>query len=155
MTEWLNSPNVTAETALAANTFAFLGSLNAAALAARPFTVIRTVGSIWVKSDQVASAELPFGALGFQIVSDKAVATGVTALPDPITEEASDTWFVYQQWAASGGAVDGAILMEYKFDSRAMRKVEDGFDMAFMIANANAADGVVFVVKFCMLIKLA
>ena len=120
--------------------------------------MIRTVGSIWIRSDQQAASEDPFGALGAQVVSEKAVATGVTALPDPITQEADDRWFLYK-------AVHGQITFadatgfantteRYDFDSRAMRKVEDGEDVAFMIANASAGDGLVFVLKFRMLIKV-
>ena len=92
-TEWFPSADVTALTSLAPATFNFDQSLTAVELAKRPFTVTRTIGSIWVRSDQVAAVEDPFGAVGFTVVSDKAIATGVTALPDPITQEGSDAWF--------------------------------------------------------------
>ena len=76
-TEWFASANVTGVTTLAAASFLFSQSLTAAELAKRPFTVTRTVGSIWVRSDQVANTEDPFGAIGFRVVSEKAIATGL------------------------------------------------------------------------------
>ncbi len=158
-TEWFASANSTAPLALPASSFVFDQSLTTAEKAKRPFTVTRTVGSFWVRTDQVASTEDPFGAIGFMVVSDKASATGVTALPDPITQEASDEWFVYQAWAAglifasSTGITEG--LREYKFDSRAQRKVQDGEDIVVMVANASAADGCSYIVKFRLLIKVS
>ena len=155
MTEWLSSVNVTARTALPAGTFIFDQSLSAAELAKRPFTVTRTIGSLYVVSDQVAAFETPFGALGFIVVSDKASATGATAVPDPITEEASDGWFVYKSWAAEADTLRGQEVYRYDFDSRAQRKVEDGSDIAVVMSNASAADGARYILKFRMLIKVA
>ncbi len=155
LTEWQGSPNNTAETDLPANTFLLFASLTAAELAKRPFTITRTVGSLWVRSDQRAADEQPFGALGFIVVSEKAVATGATALPDPITEEASDEWFAYRSFAVNGGPIDGRNMMEFQYDSRAQRKVQDGEDIAVMITNASAANGLTFIHKFRLLIKVA
>ena len=153
-TEWFPSANVTNSQALATSSFLFDQSLTAAELAKRPFTVTRTVGSIWVRADSEVLGKEPFGAIGFMVVSDKAVATGVTALPDPITQEGSDEWFVYQAIAANGSAGEGAPYYEYKFDSRAMRKVQDGEDIIVMVANASSVDAMQFVIKFRLLIKV-
>ena len=153
-TEWFGSADITGSTVLAAATFTFAQSLTAAELAKRPFTITRTVGQIWVASDQVAALEFPFGALGFQVVSDKAVATGATALPDPITEKSSDTWFTYQSFAAAGGPIDGSGGTIFDFDSRAQRKVEDGSDVAVMVTNADANFGLRFILQFRLLIKV-
>ena len=155
MTEWFASADVTDFTNLSAGSFAFDQSLSTVELAKRPFTVTRTVGSIWVKSDQVAALEFPFGAIGMQVVSEKAAATGVTALPDPITQEASDEWFTYRAFAVGGGTVSGAPVMEYAFDSRGQRKVQDGEDLAVMVTNASATDGVLYVLKFRILVRLS
>ncbi len=154
-TEWFASADAVALTTLAAATFTLDQSLTAAELAKRPFTVVRTVGSIWVKSDQKAANESPFGAMGFLVASEKAVALGVTALPDPITQEASDSWFVYQQVAASGGPEEGRPFDRYDFNSKAMRKVQDGEDIAVMVTNASSTLGLQFVIKFRLLIKVA
>ena len=155
LTEWFGSADSTGVAALAAASFTLNQSLTAVELAKRPFTVTRTVGSIWVSSDQVAAPEVPFGALGFIVVSEKASATGVTAVPDPITQEASDDWFVYQSILGFGDATVQRPMTEYKFDSRGQRKVEDGQDIVIMIANASSTDGMFFIVKFRMLVKLS
>ena len=154
-TEWLASVNVTARTALPAGTFIFDQSLSALELAKRPFTITRTIGSVWVVSDQVAAFETPFGALGMLVVSDKASATGATAVPDPITQEASDSWFMYKSWVAEADVLRGQEVYMFDFDSRAQRKVQDGEDIAVVISNASAADGARYIIKFRMLIKLS
>ncbi len=97
-------------------------------LALRPWTVIRARGSMFVKSDQTAAAEDQAIALGMAIVSDQAVAIGITAVPTPDTDAGSDLWFVYQTLMAAHGAgtVDSNEGRFIEYDSRAMRKVEDG-----------------------------
>ncbi len=154
-TEWLASANIAVSTVMTPSTFLFSQSLTAAELAKRPFTVTRTVGLIGILSDQVAAEEQPFGAFGMQVVSEKAIATGVTALPDPITEEGSDTWFVYQSFMASGGPLQGQAMHVFPFDSRAQRVVEDGFDIAVMAANSSSQFGLRILIKFRLLIKVA
>jgi len=158
-TEWLASANINVVTSIGAATFLLDQSLTAAELAKRPFTVTRTIGSLWVQSDQNAAFENFVGALGMMVVSDKAVTTGATAVPDPITQESSDEWFMYQAFAGTAGAEASAgafrMLQEYKFDSRAQRKVQDGEDIAVVIANASAAFGMQFMLKFRLLIKVA
>ncbi len=156
-TLWFSSADETNHTPLAAGGVALISSLNAGALALRPFTVIRTVGLIYVASDQTAAFEVPFGGLGLAVVSDQAAAIGVTAVPTPITDESSDLWFLYQFWVASGAGQaasqsNGARV--FAFDSRAMRKVPDGADVVTVIENGSAFDGAEFVVKLRMLIKL-
>ena len=51
-----------------------LGSLNAAALALRPFTIVRTHVEIQITSDQSAAIENQAGAYGMAVVSDQAAA---------------------------------------------------------------------------------
>jgi len=159
MSQWLASADVVADQALAAGSILFDQSLNATALALRPFTVVRTRGELWVRSDQIAANELPFGALGFCIVSDTATALGVTAIPAPIISEDSDLWFVYQHWLASvrvatAVGFDDQAFTRYSFDSKAQRKVNNDQDIAVMLENASAANGVSLVLKFRILIKL-
>ncbi len=154
LTEWFGDPFQTVETALPANTFIVVSSLTAAGLAKRPFTITRTVGNIFVRAESEILGTEPFGAIGFIVVSDKAVATGPTALPDPITQEGSDEWFTYLSFAAGGSVGGGAPLMAFPFDSRAQRKVQDGEDIAVMVSNASVADAMQFIVKFRLLIKV-
>ena len=68
-------------------------SLNAAALALRPFTIVRSRFEVGIISDQTAATEDQLGAIGMAVVSDQAVAVGVTAVPTPITDMGSDLWF--------------------------------------------------------------
>ncbi len=154
-TEWLFRTFSSGDTTIPAASFIFDSSLTTAEKAKRPFTIIRTIGLLSVRSDQNAAIEWPFGALGMQVVSEKAVATGVTALPDPVTEGASDTWFVYQDWQSGTINTSERTVYDYPFESRAMRKIEEGFDVAIMIANASALHGVQYVLNFRMLIKVA
>ena len=158
-TEWLGSADVSVTQNLAANTVILLQSLTAVEIAKLPFTVTRTRGSIWVASDQVAATRTPFGALGFSVVSQPAIAIGVTAVPLPLFDENSDMFFVHTFWAtsftfvtAAGFSSDGFIRTD--FDSKAMRKVQEGEDIAVVVENGAAAGGVDMLLKFRLLIKL-
>ncbi len=111
-------------------------------------TVRRTRGWVAVASDQVAATENAHGAFGAVVVSDAAVAIGVTAIPGPITDDDDDGWFVWQPVASrfvfvSGVGVDGHQYNVYSFDSKAMRRVEEGFQIAFMF-ETGSADGMIF-----------
>jgi len=134
-------------------------SLTTAELALRPFTVIRTVGSLMVANDQFAATESAVLAMGMGVFNAPAVAAGVASLPTPITDEASDLWFVYEAvpaWITVATAVSIATpgaTIRY-FDQRAMRKVEDGQDIGVLLENASGTDGVRFWLKFRLLIKM-
>jgi len=78
------------------STATLVTSLSAGALAFRPFTVVRTRGVLHLRSDQFANSESQSAAYGRCVVSDQAVAIGVTAVPTPITDNGSDLWFVYE-----------------------------------------------------------
>ena len=114
----------TTQTALLTN------SANAALLALRPFTIVRSRGTLRLGSDQAANTENQSIAYGAAVVSDQAVAIGVTAVPTPITDQGSDLWYVYETLlsrivvSSAVGILEPPIWKDY--DSRAMRKVEDG-----------------------------
>ena len=99
-TLWLASTAETAVTNLGANLIIFDQSLTTAEKARRPFTIVRTRGRLWVRSDQTAATETPLGALGMAVVSDQATAIGGTALPLPITNQDSELWFVWEPFAS-------------------------------------------------------
>ncbi len=84
------------DTLSAANVAILSATLNATALALRPFTVVRT--RIWMHalSDQTGAPEDYQVALGAAVVSEQASAIGVTAVPTPFTDVASDLWFYYE-----------------------------------------------------------
>ena len=157
-TVWVGSADESVTTALTGGAVVFDQQLTAGILALRSFTVIRTRGWVAVWSDQAAAFEVPFGGLGMAVVSDQAAAIGVTAVPTPITDEGSDLWFQYQHFICSGAgqaASQSNSGQIFPFDSKAMRKVEDGQDIVVTLENAAAAGiGLLYVVKFRMLLKL-
>ena len=159
-TAWAASVDVTAAVNLAANSILLDATANAALLALRPFTVVRVRGVLWVQSDSVASSRTPFGALGFAVVTDTAAALGVTAVPAPIAAEGSGVWFVYQYFmghrtlltaAGFNGTEDWG---KYEFDSKAMRKVDIGQDIAVVLQNRAAVGGMNYILKYRFLVKL-
>ncbi len=81
----------------AASTAILFASLNAAALALRPFTIIRTRLDWHCRSNQSAAAELWGGAFAGAVVSDQASVVGVTAVPTPVAEIDSDFFFFFAQ----------------------------------------------------------
>ena len=157
LTEWVAVQFQDVGIALAASTFRIDSFFGAPALAKRPFTITRVVGLLSILSDQNAAVELVFGALGFAVVSEKAVTTGATAVPDPVTEASSDLWHVYQSFAAEGSSSTnvGRPMEQFAFDSRAQRKVQDGENCVAVIANASATFGLTYVLNYRILIKLS
>ncbi len=135
-------------------------SLNAAGLALRPFTVVRTRGIFWIRSDQVAASEDYFGSIGAAVVSDQASAIGVTAVPTPETDRGSDLFFLYESLV--GGITVPGTPVELldsegrflQFDSRAMRKVEEGQDIVFVKETGAISSGANIFLAGRFLIKL-
>ena len=155
LTEWFGSALPTVK-ALAGATFAIDQVLTSTELAKRPFTVTRTVGSLFVGNDQVAAIERPFGALGFAVVSEQAQTAGAASVPDPVADIGSDLWLCYRAFGAIGAPTTGNPWTEFTFDSRAQRKVEDGSEIVVMIGNAGAAADILnYVLMFRMLVKVS
>ncbi len=145
------------DTALAAlNTAAITNSLTAVGLALRPFTIVRTRMQLYIRSDQEAASESQFGAWGFCVVTDQAFSIGVTAVPTPVTDMDSDSWLAHQWLMSSHGAgtVDSQKGQPYEVDSKAMRKVEDGFQPLPLVENGSGAGGIVISAAGRFLIKL-
>ncbi len=160
-TQWLASADVTAVTALSGAASILDQSFTGAQFEALggPVTIVRVRGELYIQSDQVAAAERPFGAMGFAVVSEQARAAGIASLPSPITDEASDLFFVMQYWEAAswvGNAASPATVMKrFVYDSKAMRKVPDGAALVVTMENAALAGiGAQYINKFRVLIKL-
>jgi len=119
-------------------------SLGASFLALRPFTVVRERVELYVVSDQEAASELQLAAYGTCVVTEQAAAIGVTAVPTPTTDLDSDAWFVHQVLLSAHGAgtVDSQRGTRYQVDSKAMRKVEDGFNLIDVLEVVSAQPGV-------------
>ncbi len=141
---------------VAASALTFLGSLSATALALRPFTIVRTRLHTSYDSDQVSAGEIPFGMFGMIVVNDKAITAGVTAIPGPATD-INDDFFVHQGMSqrftliTAIGAFEGAP--SWQIDSKAMRKVDLGDDVAMMFEQT-ATVGASLITLGRMLVKL-
>ncbi len=120
-------------------------------------TVRRTRGRFNFASDQAAAMEEISGAWGMIVVTDAAAAIGVTAIPGPVTDSADGGWFVWEPFgavlgnaaAAAGNAA--STLAPIMYDSKAMRKIQDGFQVAVVVENASASTGLVFGMGLAML----
>ncbi len=120
---------------------------------------MRVVGQVSVRTDQVGSIEDVIGAWGMMVPTEEAVAIGITALPDPVGSVNSDAWVAYQGFQggfliSSAVGITGDAYSHWRFDSRAMRKVEQGFDVVTVIANSSATAGLVVIVNQRLLVKL-
>ncbi len=146
------------DTVAAASTSSLIFSLNAAALALRPFTVVRTRGTLFYRSDQVIAGERYGGNFGIAVVSDQASAVGVTAIPTPITDFGSDLWFVMEQMQGSLHVATAVGELELGFhialDSKAMRRVDIGQDIVVVQETAAYHLSNALEVGFRMLVKL-
>jgi len=112
-----------------ASASALVSVANAALLAERPFTVVRTRGYFFARSDQIAATEDWGAAMGWCTAEDAAVAIGVTAVPTPVTDQGSDSFFAYESLIGRFGFGDATGFRELGkgivYDSKAMRKCED------------------------------
>ncbi len=155
-TEWIASADLNTVTTLGAGLCtlhsAILSSVN---LDLVPSTIVRTRGFIFVRSDQAAASEDQLGAIGMSVVSEQAAAAGVASTPCPISNETSEMFFLWEPFALSHGAgtVDSQRGQVFPFDSKAMRKWQDGEAIAVTIENAGTF-GIDFWLKFRMLVKL-
>ncbi len=150
---------ITQTTIAAAGTAVLIGVLNAAALALRPFTIIRSRGFVAINSDQAAISEDQEIGYGEAVTTEQATAIGVTAVPTPLTDSDSDAWMVYEAMATnfrflSSIGFESNGQLERIIDSKAMRKVESGFDLARTVETSATSEGVVVVDFVRHLVKL-
>ncbi len=142
-THWVGEPFSTT-TIASTNGVAIISSLTAVGLALRPFTVIRSRGYIHVESDQDAVTERYGAAVGYCVVSEQATAIGVTAVPTPDTDQDSDLWLMLEQLFGRLHVTTDISRFESgigrQYDSKAMRKVEDGQDL-ILVAECPTTSG--------------
>jgi len=146
------------EVAVAANSAVLIGVYNAAALALRPFTIVRERWQVQWNSDQAAVSELPHGAVGATIVSDEALTAGVASIPDPMTN-GDAAWHVFQPLIVqlrflSAIAFQADAGHQYEVDSKAMRKVGSNDGIAIVASNAHATHGAEITLLGRQLVKL-
>ncbi len=145
-------------TLASANVAVLVTTANAALLALRPFTIVRTRGYLLMNSDQSGATEDWQMTYGHAVVSEQAAAIGVTAVPTPNADRGSDLWYVYEEGAGQVlvSTAVGIVHLDrvYRFDSRAMRKVEDGQDVITVAETGSLSDGAQIVAAGRFLIKL-
>ena len=131
--------------------------LNAAALALRPFTVIRTRLWIQIISDQSAAAEVAQGAFGLIVVQEEASAAGAASVPGTISETDA-SFFVYEPFVntfdiATAVGFHEPAGTQIHVDSKAMRKVGISEDV---VANVElrSAPAINIAMEGRMLVKL-
>ncbi len=156
-TLWFAS-TLSQDTLASANSAAISFQLNAAALALRPFTVVRTRGFMQIESDQTSVQEDYSAAYGQIVVSDEAVAAGIASVPTPTSQSASD-WHVYAMQSQRLFVTTdvGRLLstnMRSEIDSKAMRKVDIGQDLIGVVEATALSAGVIVHSFQRILIKL-
>ncbi len=157
-TTWFSTPPTVFNVAAGSALQGF--SLNAAALAKRPFTILRTHFHVGWISDQIIASEAQFGAVGMCIVSSQAAAIGVTAVPTPLTDIGSELWYLHQVLTSfftfsSAVGTDSQGMTSIDIDSKAMRKVNEGEDALIVFENAASpnSEGIDYLVAGRFLIK--
>ncbi len=109
-----------------------------------------------VASDQTTNFEFQFGALGMVVVSDLAIAAGAASIPGPVTDAQDDGWFVWQAFLrASSQSVAKHAQQYFEWDSKAMRRIEEGFGIGVMVENAHATHGLQAAIQISMLTTLS
>ncbi len=143
---------------LSASAATLVATLNAAALALRPFTIVRTHLDIFFESDQSAAGEFTGGVFSMQVVTETAAAAGIASIPTPLTETDAD-FFVYQglyarlRLLSSVGFVERGADSTFVVDSKSMRKVSTDDDVA-LVAELRYATGANMSLEGRMLVKL-
>lgn len=111
-------------------------------------TVRRTRGRFAL---QGVGEDKRLGALGFVIVNDLAAAAGVASMPGPVTDASDEGWFVWEPFVSSKSSAAALESVNYEFDSKGMRKLEQGFQIAVIVENASAEDQFFFEIGFSLL----
>ncbi len=119
-------------------------------------TILRTVGLISVKSDQVAGSESQIGSFGMIVVSTNALTAGAASIPGPVTDIGNDGWFLYRSFindvvVFDGTGVQSSYDQKYEFNSKGKRIIQSGQAVAVMVENAHATTGLSIAVTIRML----
>ena len=137
---------------LATNSTTLLTVLTAGALALRPFTIVRTRGILWMSSDQdpPGTNENQTLIYGEIVVTEAASAAGIGSIPTLESDSASDfhvfePMLGHEEFASAVGFQTNSGVI-HRFDSKAMRKVDQGDDLVSVaeVANTPISEGVVF-----------
>ena len=122
--------------------------------------MVRTHLTVGIRSDQLLATEDQIGAIGLCIVSDQALAIGVTAVPTPITDMESDLWFLHKvlinsMFFSTAASFQSPGSIVYEIDSKAMRKVNDDEQIVIVQEASGVSQGQVVSVGGRLMIKEA
>lgn len=156
-TLWIGGSFVDTQIAAASGSV-LVTQLSASALALLPFTIVRTRGFVFFRSDQQAASENPSGSYGVIVVKQQASTIGITAIPTPVTDDTSD-WFAFQAMAARLTFSDATGIQTpagiyFPIDSKAMRKVDVGDDVVEVLENSALVGGIQCITYTKLLVKL-
>ncbi len=106
----------------------------------------------------MASPETQILHYGNIVVTEQALAIGVTAVPTPATDNGAD-WYVYESGGSrfqvsSAVGFDNRMAQYIQFDSKAMRKVEEGQQLITVLENDALSAGIDVITFVRTLIKL-
>jgi len=139
--QWFGTSDQGAQ-AVASGAKAIIQSLNVNT----PSTILRNRGILAI-TPQAGSADLEIdGAYGIAVVTDVALALGITAIPGPFTESSWTGWMVHQFFhyqldvTTDVGRVGGTgFSRQYEIDSKAMRKMGDSERMVEIVESRSGA----------------
>ncbi len=121
-------------------------------------TILRSRGLISVRLNSFAS-DLSFtGVIGMGVVTDDAFAAGAVSIPRPFDDADWGGWFVWEPYSfylefADAIGFQSKADMHFKFDSKAMRRVEPNETVVVMVESQSVAVDVS--VTFRQLYKLS
>ena len=116
-------------------------------------TLTRARGRYSVSSDQAAAIEEQVGAIGLIRVTDLAVTAGVTSIPSPVFDGSDDGWSLWSGFSQSRTVADAFNSETYEVDSKAQRIVRQGQQLALVVENGHATDGLRIMVSFRFLAR--
>ncbi len=146
-TNWARIFNGTAPVVVAAGTKVLMATFTLSNPGINE-VIRRTRGMISVTSDQGGLYEDQMIAFGMIVVTDLALAAGAASIPGPATDASDDGWFVWEGITQLSSATFNVAPTEgdfglppYHFDSKAMRKVPEGYGVAVMVENESSNSG--------------
>jgi len=103
-----------------------------------------------VRRTLISMAILPLAAgsraaVGLMVATDAAVAVGAAALPSPVVDASDDLWFWW--YGHPGQAINVPVVNALFFESRAMRRVEEGKQIVLMAAGDGAGSNLTIAVS--------
>ena len=129
LTSWELGPGDATQMSISATGPVIMGQFITATQDGLTIIRIRGAASFFLASGSVAGSGFA-GAFGIGMTTVTALATGVTAVPTPITEQAWDGWlfwmpiFCHTLTATLADGVNAAAsVMNFEVDTKAMRKL--------------------------------